>query len=81
MKRYTVFNPEDFSGENIVLRVKLYTFGQRNKLNSKKDSGQAGMTVWGYLIAEVRSVISRHERQRVPVSRGCFFYYGGILFA
>jgi hypothetical protein len=29
----------------------LSGIGRRNKLNSKKDSGQAGMTELGYLIA------------------------------
>jgi hypothetical protein len=38
--------------QNIASRhPRLSGIGRRNKLNSKKDSGQAGMTELGYLIA------------------------------
>jgi hypothetical protein len=40
--------------QNIASRhPRLSGIGRRNKLNSKKDSGQAGMTKLGYLLAEV----------------------------
>jgi hypothetical protein len=38
--------------QNIASRhPRLSGIGRRNKLNLKKDSGQAGMTELGYLIA------------------------------
>jgi hypothetical protein len=35
----------------------LVGIGRHNKVNSKKDSGQAGMTILGYLISGLISII------------------------